>query len=196
MPKNQEYIGASNKMRFAETFLKGAYIIESESSKDNRGIFSRLFCKTEFKKIGFNKEIVQINHSLTNKKGSIRGMHYQIQPYSEIKMIKCIKGKVFDVIVDIRKDSSTFLKWHAEIISENDGKMMYVPEGFAHGFQTLEDYSELVYFHTNYYNKNCERRISFKDPLINIKWPLKISEISEKDSDIRLLNEEFRGISP
>jgi dTDP-4-dehydrorhamnose 3,5-epimerase len=174
--------------------LKDAFIIISEPFIDNRGMFERIFCKNEFNKIGLKKEIVQVNHSLTKKKGSIRGMHYQIPPFAEIKIVRCIKGSVFDVIIDIRKYSETFLKWQGEILSSENMKLIYIPEGFAHGFQTLEDDCELLYFHTESYNKNYERAIRYNDPLIGIKWKIDITEISEKDKNHLLLNKNFQGV--
>ena len=181
-------------MKFTETPLKDAFIINSEPLIDSRGMFERIFCKNEFNKIGLKREIVQINHSLTKKKGSIRGMHYQIPPFAETKMVRCIKGSVFDVIVDIRKCSETFLKWQGEILSSENMKIIYIPEGFAHGFQTLEDDCELLYFHTEFYNNNYERAIRHNDPLINIKWKIDITEISEKDKNHPLLNKIFQGL--
>ena len=181
-------------MKFTEIPLKDAFIINSEPLIDSRGMFERIFCKNEFNKIGLKREIVQINHSLTKKSGSIRGMHYQIPPFAEIKMVRCIKGSVFDVIVDIRKCSETFLKWQGEILSSENMKIIYIPEGFAHGFQTLEDDCELLYFHTEFYNKNYERTIRHNDPLINIKWKIDITEISEKDKNYPLLNKNFQGV--
>ena len=181
-------------MKFKELKLKGAYILQLDSFIDPRGRFTRLFCKSEFSNMGHNKEILQINHSLTKKKGSIRGMHFQYPPYSEIKIIKCVKGSVFDVIVDIRTNSPTFLKWHGEILSSKNNKMIYIPEGFAHGFQTLEDDCELLYFHTAIYDPPSEKRIKYNDPLINVKWPLNITHISEKDKIANFLDKNFRGI--
>lgn len=181
-------------MKFTEIPLKDAFIINSEPLIDSRGMFERIFCKNEFNKIGLKREIVQINHSLTKKRGSIRGIHYQIPPFAEIKVVRCIKGSVFDVIVDIRKCSETFLKWQGEILSSENMKIIYIPEGFAHGFQTLEDDCELLYFHTEFYNKNYERAIRHNDPLINIKWKIDITEISEKDKNYPLLNKNFQGI--
>lgn len=181
-------------MTFMESPLKGAYIIEPEPFIDNRGMFARVFCKDELRKINHHKEIVQINHSITRKKGAVRGMHYQSPPNAEIKMVKAIKGSVYDVIIDIREGSLTFLKWFGEILSQENMKMMYVPEGFAHGFQTLEDDCELLYFHTEFYNKPTEGAVRYNDPLINIKWPLELTEISEKDNTHPLLDKDFRGI--
>jgi dTDP-4-dehydrorhamnose 3,5-epimerase len=181
-------------MKFKKTALDGAYVVNLEPFLDNRGMFVRLFCKDELKAIGHNKEIVQINHSMTKEKGSVRGMHYQLSPHAEIKIVRCMRGSVFDVIIDLRKGSPTFLKWHGEVISAENMKMMYIPEGFAHGFQTLEDDSELIYLHTEYYDKESERSINSTDPAVKIKWPLEIKGMSEKDKSVPLLGKGFRGV--
>ena len=181
-------------MKFKQTALDGAYVVTLEPFLDSRGMFVRLFCKDELKAIGHNNEIVQINHSLTKTKGSVRGMHYQLPPHAEIKMVRCIRGSVFDVLVDLRKGSPTFLKWHGEVISAENMKMMYIPEGFAHGFQTLEDDSELIYLHTAYYNSENERSVNCLDPLIKIKWPTDIKERSEKDKSVLMIDKKFRGV--
>lgn len=181
-------------MKFTETPLKGAYIIETEPFKDQRGMFSRIFCENEFKNISHSKKIVQINHSLTNKKGAVRGMHYQKPPMEEIKIVKCIRGMVFDVIVDLRKGSSTFLNWYGETLSSENGYMLYVPEGFAHGFQTLEKNCELLYFHTELYSPDYEASVHFEDPNIGINWPLCATDISERDKNSSLLPNNFKGV--
>ena len=121
-------------MIFTETYLRGSYAVDLEPYSDNRGWFARYFCKNEFLKIGHNKEWVQMNHSFTNKAGTIRGMHFQLPPYREIKMVRCIRGKVFDVIIDIRPDSPTFKQWIGVELSAESFRMLYIPEGFAHGF--------------------------------------------------------------
>ena len=181
-------------MRFKETPLKGAYIIELEPHRDTRGTFVRLYSKDEFSGINQSKEIVQINYSITNQKGTVRGMHYQIPPSAETKLIGCVNGKVFDVIVDIRKESSTFLKWFAIELSKQGMTMIYIPEGFAHGFQTLENNSELIYHHTAYYRPENERTLKYDDKRINIAWPIHITEISDKDLQAKALDRDFTGI--
>jgi len=181
-------------MKFITTTLKDLMIIEPEPFYDNRGYFGRIYCKNELKEIKYFKEIVQMNQSLTKKKGTVRGMHFQYPPYAEIKMIKCIVGSVFDVAVDIRKGSPTFLKWYGEILTAENMKMIYIPEGFAHGFQTLEDNCELLYLHTEFYNKNYESGLKYNDPRLNIKWPLKVTEISKRDNEHDLIDDNFEGI--
>jgi len=174
--------------------LEGAFVIEPEPFADDRGVFARVFCKQELQNILNGKNIVQINHSLTKQKGAIRGMHFQRPPKAEIKMVKCLRGSVFDVMIDLRQGSSTFLKWHGEVLSAENMKMMYVPEGFAHGFQTLEENSELLYFHTEFYSPEHEGRVRYNDPMINISWPLEITDVSERDQNHQLLSRDFKGI--
>lgn len=181
-------------MKFIETPLKGAYVIELAPFVDHRGVFARIFCKKEFLSINHTKDIVQINYSLSRMKGSVRGMHYQLPPMAEIKAIRCIRGSVFDVIVDVRKGSPTFLKWFGVVLSDKNMKMTYVPEGFAHGVQALEDNSELMYFSTQYYSRENEREINPADPSVNIKWPLAITDISEKDKNWPHIDAKFKGI--
>jgi len=180
-------------MKFHQTLLKEAYIIEPEPFEDHRGRFSRIFCWNELKQIGFQKQLVQINHSVTRQKGAIRGMHFQRPPKAEIKMVKCVRGSVFDVIVDLRKGSETFLKWHGEVLSSENMKMMFVLEGFAHGFQTLEENSELLYFHTEFYSPEHEGGVRFDDPAFNISWPMEITDVSERDKNHPMLSKDVGG---
>lgn len=181
-------------MKFVETKLKDLFVIEPEPFQDDRGKFYRVFCKNELRGIGHNKEIVQINQSLTKQKGTIRGMHFQYPPKMEIKIIKCIFGSVFDVAIDLRKNSPSFLKWHGEILSADNMKLIYIPEGFAHGFQTLENNAELLYFHTEFYDSKYESGILYNDPKFNIKWPLKTINLSKRDLEFKLLDANFEGI--
>ena len=181
-------------MIFTEITLKGSYTIDLDVFTDDRGWFARTFCKKEFELIGHDKEWVQMNHSFTIKKGSIRGMHFQLPPFSEIKMVRCISGAVYDVIIDLRKDSATFLQWAAIELSATNKKMIYIPEGFAHGFQTLSDNCELIYHHSQFYTPGVEAGIQYNDQLINIKWPLPLTNISTKDNHYPLLNINFKGI--
>nr|WP_321514106.1 dTDP-4-dehydrorhamnose 3,5-epimerase [uncultured Pseudodesulfovibrio sp.] len=161
--------------------LKGLHLIETEPFKDHRGQFARLFCVRELEEIGLDKPIVQINHSVTRTKGAIRGMHFQLPPHAEIKIVRCIRGACFDVAVDMRKDSNTYLQWHGEILTESNNRAMYIPEGFAHGFQAMEPDTELLYLHTEFYTQGSEDGVGFDDPAIGIQWPLPPTDISEKD---------------
>lgn len=178
-------------MIFQETTLSGAYIIDLEPFNDERGMFARTFCKREFAAIGHSKEFVQFNHSRNHHVGTLRGMHFQNTPFSEIKLIRCIRGSAFDVIVDLRNQSPTFLQYYGVELSEHNLRMMYVPEGFAHGFQTLEDNTELIYHHTAFYTPEQERGIRYDDPRINIAWPLIPRIVSEKDKNYPLLSNEI-----
>ncbi|MDX2072282.1 MAG: dTDP-4-dehydrorhamnose 3,5-epimerase [Haliscomenobacter sp.] len=182
-------------MVFHKTALEGAYIIDLEPFSDDRGLFARTFCKREFSAIGHNKEFVQFNHSHSNQQGTLRGLHFQRPPHAEIKLIRCIRGSVFDVIVDLRHGSATFLHYVGVELSEQNMRMIYVPEGFAHGFQTLADHCELIYHHTAFYAPNADGGIRYDDPKINIAWPLEISTISEKDKNLPLLSEDFAGMT-
>jgi dTDP-4-dehydrorhamnose 3,5-epimerase len=181
-------------MIFTPTSLAGSYVIDLEPRSDERGWFARYYCKEEFHKIGHTKEWVQMNHSVTNKKGSIRGMHFQVHPYKEIKMLRCIAGSVYDVIIDLRKDSETFLQWTGVELSAANKKMLYIPEGFAHGFQCLEDNCELTYHHSEFYQPGAEAGMRYNDPLVNIEWPLPLTIISPRDEEHHFLNENFKGI--
>ena len=181
-------------MKIKQTPLQDALVIEPEPFRDERGLFARVFCQNELRNILCDKNIVQINHSLTRQKGAIRGMHFQYQPKAEIKMVKCLRGSAFDVMIDLRSDSSTFLNWHGERLSAENMKMMYIPEGFAHGFQTLEPNSELLYLHTEFYSPEHEGAVRYNDPKIGIKWPLEATDISSRDQNHPLLSSEFKGI--
>jgi dTDP-4-dehydrorhamnose 3,5-epimerase len=181
-------------MKILENPFENAFVLQVEPYADHRGKFARIYCQNDLKQIGHYKQIVQINHSLTRKSGAIRGMHFQYPPKAEIKMVRCIRGSVFDVIVDLRSNSPTFLYWYGEVLSDDNLKMMYVPESFAHGFQTLEENTELLYLHTEFYSPEHEGGLRYNDPMINIAWPLEVTEISEKDQKYPLLSEEFEGI--
>lgn len=181
-------------MKLIETSLKGAFVIENESLKDSRGIFARLFCQNSLKEITKRISIAQINYSLTIQKGVVRGLHFQYPPKSEIKMVRCLTGSVFDVIVDVRQNSPTFLYWYGETISAENMKMMYVPEGFAHGFQTLKENCIMLYLHTEFYSPLHEGALRYNDPKLGIRWPLAVTQLSDKDKNHPLLTPDFAGI--
>ncbi len=170
-------------MRFIETDLKGAYIIELEPKEDERGFFARIFCQNEFKKNGIDFNIVQCNISYNKKKGTIRGMHYQVEPYEEAKLVICIKGAIYDVAIDLRENSPTYGQWVAVELSEENKKMFLIPKGFAHGFQTLTDNCEVLYLMSEFYSPEHSAGVRWDDPFFNIKWPLEPSVISEKDKN-------------
>lgn len=182
------------KLKLTELPLAGAYIIEPNKHEDSRGSFSRVFCKEELSDI-FNGTIAQINHSITSQKGSIRGLHFQYPPHTEIKIVKCIKGSVFDVIVDIRENSTTFLQAFGTVLSAENIKMMYIPKGFAHGFQTLEDDVELLYLHSELYAPEKEGALNVLDPALGISWPLPFSDLSEKDKNHPMIKKDFKGVN-
>ena len=181
-------------MIFTETKLQGSYVIGLKPFTDERGWFARTYCKNEFAGIGHDAEWVQLNHSFTKQKGAIRGLHYQLPPFSEIKLVRCIAGAVFDVIIDLRADSPTFLQWFGTELSAANKQMMYIPAGFAHGFQTLSDDTELIYHHSQFYEPGVEGGISYDDPKLKIEWPLELTTISEKDMQHPFLDDNFRGI--
>ncbi|HYX06214.1 MAG TPA: dTDP-4-dehydrorhamnose 3,5-epimerase [Bacteroidales bacterium] len=168
-------------MIFTETPLPGAFIIEINKIGDERGFFGRSWCKNEMEEHGLNGNLAQINTSLSKNKATLRGLHYQVDPYAESKMIRCTKGAVFDVIVDIRPNSPTFLKWFGETLTESNHKALYSPEGFAQGFITLEDDTEITYFTTQFYAPGSDWGVRYNDPQVGIEWPLKPAVISEKD---------------
>jgi len=181
-------------MIFTPTTLTGSYTIDLQPVSDGRGWFARTFCKEEFQQIGHNKEWVQLNHSFTAKKGALRGMHYQLPPFAEIKMVRCIAGAVYDVIIDLRKNSPGFLEWYGTELSAANKRMLYIPEGFAHGFQTLTADCELIYHHTALYTPGAEGGILYSDPKLGIQWPLAPTEISDRDNQHPLLTDQFSGI--
>lgn len=174
--------------------LNGAYTIAPEMNSDNRGAFGRLFCRKELKKVLPDFEIAQINLSVNKNTGTLRGLHFQHHPKAEIKIVKCIKGAVYDVIVDIRKSSPTFLKSHSIELTENNNKMIYIPKGFAHGFQVLKPDSQLLYFHSEYYSTGFEGALHYNDPQLAIDWPLQVSDISDRDLSHPQINTNFKGI--
>ena len=184
----------SERFNFTETSLAGLYVIGRSPIVDSRGAFSRFFCAEEFKEIGFCKPIAQINQSLTKKKGAFRGMHYQYPPYTETKIVTCISGEVFDVAVDIRKGSPTFLQWHSQVLSAENQLSLYIPDGFAHGFQTLTDNCELLYLHSSFYHANAEGALNALDSKLKIGWPLEITEISERDRTHSMMGADFEGV--
>lgn len=168
-------------MKFTETKLKGAYIIEINKIGDDRGFFGRSWCKNEMEEHGLNGSIAQINTSFSKLKGTLRGLHFQIAPYRECKMIRCTRGAIFNMIVDLRPDSQTFLQWFGEELTMDNHKAVYSPEGFAQGFITLTDDTEITYFTTQFYAPGKDRGIRYNDPQIGISLPLEPVVISDKD---------------
>lgn len=169
-------------MIFKPTAVKDAFIIEIEARTDNRGFFARTWCKNEFEKHGLNTNLVQANIACNRKRGTIRGMHYQVYPYAETKLIRCTKGVIYDVIIDIRESSPTYKNWIGVELTEDNYKMLYVPEGLAHGYQTLKDNTEVIYQVSQFYTPNSEQGIRWDDKFFDVKWPETEERIiSEKD---------------
>lgn len=177
-----------------DTSLKGLHVVERRKVEDSRGFFSRFFCAEEIAAAGFLRPIAQINHTLTKRRGSVRGMHFQFPPHSEDKFVSCLRGEVFDVAVDLRKDSPTFLQWHAEILAADNDRSLLIPQGFAHGFQTLVDDVELLYLHSAPYAQAAEGGLSPVDPTLAIAWPLELTELSPRDAAHLHLTNDFGGI--
>lgn len=169
-------------MIFNETKLKGAFIIEPERLEDERGFFARTFCQKEFQERGLNIKVAQCNISFNKQKGTLRGMHYQVAPYEEAKLVHCTKGAIYDVMIDLRPDSITFKKWFAVNLTEQNRKILYIPEGLAHGFQTIEDSSEVFYQMSEFYNSESARGCRWNDPEFDIVWPINPPILSERDS--------------
>lgn len=181
-------------MKLAETCIEGLFLAETVPFRDERGGFSRLFCAQDLQAAAGGRSIVQVNQSVTRQAGALRGLHFQYPPHAEMKMVRCLKGRVFDVAVDLRRGSPTFLKFFAQELSAENALMMMIPEGFAHGFQVLEPESEMLYLHTAYYQKSAEGGLRHDDPALRIAWPLPVTDISARDQEHALLDKDFRGI--
>jgi dTDP-4-dehydrorhamnose 3,5-epimerase len=181
-------------MKILATDIAGVTVIERTLVTDNRGSFSRLFCARELQEVIGERNIAQINHSHTNAIGAVRGLHFQQAPHAEMKVVTCLKGKVWDVAVDLRRGSKTLLRWHCEELSSTNCKALVVPEGCAHGFQVLEADSELLYLHTAFYNPAAEGGVRPTDPRVAISWPLPIVDLSVRDQNHSLLSEGFSGL--
>jgi len=175
-------------MKFNELEIKGVFLIEIDKITDERGFFARTWDRKKFLENNLNPDLVQCNISFNSKKGTIRGMHFQKKPYEEAKLVHCTKGKVFEVILDMREDSPTYHNWISAELNEKDYKMLYVPEGFALGFQTLEDNTELFYQMSREYNSEYAAGLRWDDPKFKIAWPLNVSKISKKDKSFTFVN--------
>jgi len=182
-------------MIFQETGLKGCFVIKCNSYADIRGTFNKYYDLNEFSNHKLAFDIKQVNHSINLFRGTFRGLHYQNYPYNESKLIRCIKGAVLDFAVDLRKDSSTFLKYFSLELTEENCLMVLIPKGFAHGFITLKDKSELLYLHSGEYNIDADSGIRYNDPKINLKLPaIEIQSISEKDNNLPYIDNNFIGL--
>ena len=183
-----------NRFTVTDLPLAGLKLVERKRLGDNRGFLSRLFCEDELANAGWCQPIVQINHTYTSLGGTVRGLHYQLPPHAEIKLVSCIQGELWDVAVDLRANSPTYLQWHAEHLSSSNNRAMLIPEGFAHGFQTLVDVVSLIYLHSKAHSPENERALNSRDPRLAIDWPLGISEISLRDSSHPLIDLKFEGV--
>lgn len=172
-------------MIFTETNLPGAYIIELRPSHDERGFFARSWCQREFAARGLKTEVRQCNISFNKQKGTLRGMHYQAKPHEEAKLVTCIRGAVHDVIIDLRSNSPTFKQWLGVELNHQDRRMLYIPEGFAHGFQTLEDNTEVFYYMFEFYHPESARGFRWDDPVFAITWPLDVAKLSPNDKSYK-----------
>jgi len=168
-------------MKVIDTSLNGLKIIEPDKFDDNRGYFLKSFEKKAFSEQGIDFTIVQINHSFNLTKGTIRGMHFQVEPFAQDKLVFCQRGKVFDVAIDLRKDSATYKKWYGLELSQGSKQILYIPKGFAHGFQTLEDNTEVIYFISNEYSKDHESGVKWNDLAFGINWPIEPTVVADKD---------------
>ena len=169
-------------MRFLDTSLNGLVIVDPAPVTDERGAFTRVWCATEFREAGLRTRVVQCNVSTNTARGTLRGMHYQCEPHGEIKIVRCTSGVVFDVVIDLRPDSPTFCRWEGLELTSASGRMLYIPEGLAHGFQTLTDDATLEYQMSEYYAPDHARGVRWDDPLFGVNWPLPVSRISPRDA--------------
>lgn len=183
-----------SRFDFIPTPLFGLMLVQRKAIEDHRGFLSRFYCADEFREAGVAKAIVQINQTLTRQKGAVRGLHFQHYPHAETKLVSCLKGEIYDVAVDLRRDSPTFLHWHGEILSAINRKSLLIPEGYAHGFQALTEDCELIYLHTAAYCAEAEGALNIADPRLNITWTLPINDISERDLNHPFIKSDFQGI--
>lgn len=178
----------------ADLPLAGLKHVQRQLLGDERGVFARLFCADELAAAGWRVPVAQVNHSLTRGRGTARGLHYQLAPHAEMKLVSCVRGEVWDVALDLRAGSPTFLQWHAERLNAADGAAMLIPAGFAHGFQTLSDEAELVYCHSRAYAPQAEAGLHVRDARLAISWPLPLQALSPRDAGFAWLTPEFEGV--
>lgn len=179
---------------FYVTVLPGLQLVQRKPMQDARGFFARFYCADEFRAAGVDKPMVQMNHTLTTHQGAVRGLHFQHSPYAEIKLVSCIAGAVFDVAVDLRAGSPTFLRWHGEVLSAENQRSLLIPEGFAHGFQALTADCELLYLHSATYQPGSEGAVNIIDPSVAIQWPLPVADLSARDRAHPYLEPDYSGI--
>ena len=181
-------------MKLLPTPLPGLHVVDTEPAADARGRFERLFCEHEWAPLRAGLHFVQVNLSTTSRRGTVRGMHYQRAPAAEAKLIRCVRGRVHDVAVDLRAGSPTFLRWHAVELRADEPRELFIPEGFAHGFQALSDDAQLLYFHTRAWTPECEGGVRHDDPRLGIEWPLPVAALSDRDRAHPLLDAGFAGL--
>lgn len=184
----------SSRFDILDTPLSGLRVLQRKPIGDSRGFLERLFCAEELQALVPGKHIAQINHTLTTSRGTVRGLHFQHPPHAETKFVSCLRGEVLDVAVDLRHNSRTFLRWHAELLSDDNHKTLVIPEGFAHGFQTLSEDCEMLYFHTVAYQPSVEGGLNVQDPRLAIEWPLPVAGLSPRDAAHALLDDSFTGV--
>lgn len=185
-----------SRLTIADLPLPGLKLVTRQRLGDSRGFLSRLFCAEELAAAGWHKPVAQINHTFTALRGTVRGLHFQRPPYTEAKLVSCIRGEVWDLAVDLRCGSPTFLRWHAEHLSADSGRALLIPQGFAHGFQVLSDDVELLYCHSEPYAANAESGLRATDPALAVAWPLPVAHMSARDTQHPLLTETFEGLTP
>jgi dTDP-4-dehydrorhamnose 3,5-epimerase len=186
----------SSRFTILDTPIPGVKRIQRHPIGDHRGYFERLFCAEELQPLLAGRSIVQINHSLTVQRGAVRGLHFQHPPHAELKLVTCLRGAVWDVAVDLRAGSPTFLHWHAEELTPDQARMLVIPEGCAHGFQVLEPASELLYLHTAFYAPEAEGGLRYDDPRLAIAWPLPVTDLSPRDQKHPPIDAHFSGLRP
>ena len=184
-----------SRFEVTPTPLPGLMLIKRQRLGDHRGFLARLFCAEELATAGFNEPIAQINHTYTQRQGTVRGLHYQQPPHAEIKLVSCVRGQVWDVAVDLRQDSPTFLHWHAETLSADNSLALLIPKGFAHGFQALSDDAELLYCHSAAFAATAEAGLNPQDERLAIAWPLPMAELSARDAALARIAPEFQGFA-
>ncbi len=183
-------------MKLAPLAIPGAALVQGEPFADHRGAFARLFCVDALAEVLGPRRVIQANHSRTREAGAVRGLHFQHAPHAEMKLVRCLRGRVWDVMVDLRAGSPTFLQWHAEELSPGNARMVVIPEGCAHGFQVLDADSELLYLHTAPYTPQAEGGVRHDDPVLGIRWPLPVTDMSARDRSHPLLSAGFAGLHP
>jgi dTDP-4-dehydrorhamnose 3,5-epimerase len=183
-----------SRFTVTDTSLVGLKLVQRQMLGDERGFLSRLFCSDELLAAGWYGSVAQINHTCTRQAGTVRGMHYQKPPHAEIKLVSCLRGAVWDVAVDLRADSLTFMRWHAEVLSADNGRALLIPQGFAHGFQALSDDAELLYCHSCAYVPQAEAGLNPQDERLGIAWPLPVQGLSPRDAGHPMIADDFEGV--